>query len=190
MIYKLAFLFFHLSPFYLRKEKSAILPFEIQTLIMPFFLFSFCCERLNRSHRSPLRCPIFRNEHNDGSLNERLAPLAPRSRLFFLTFGSPINRPHSERRAPVFCGRVKPGKCRRDLLFERLLMSLPFCSLIAHHQGRCPSDLRSTTRRCAKRPKTSRKDMDQEFVSTGSDRETFSLMEKKKQSKHLQDELY
>lgn len=112
----------------------------------------------------------------------------PRSRLFFLTFGSPINSLHSERWGPVFCGHVKPGKCRADLLWERLLMSLPFCSLIAHHQGRCPSDPRSPTRRCSKRPKTSRKDMYKNFLSVRSGRsmtQSWHFSESQKNIKHL-----
>lgn len=118
-------------------------------------------------------------------------PPTPRSCLFFLTFGSPINSLHSERWAPVFCGHVKPGKCRADLLWERLLMSLPFCSLIAHHQGRCPPDLRSPTRRCPKRPKTSRKDMYKKSLCARSDRSTTQSWHflNKKKKKHLLDRL-
>lgn len=53
-------------------------------------------------------------------------------------------------------------------------MSLPFCSLIAHHQGRGPSDLRSTTRRCDKRPKPQGRTWNKKVLSTGTDRDTFS----------------
>lgn len=148
MIYKLAFPFSLSFFFFIWGRKS------LQFCSCHFFFF--CCERL--SYYSPfalchLILSYFKERELEWKAQTARPSLAPTSRLFFLTFGSPINRLHSERWASVFCGHVKPGKCRKDLLLERLLMSLPFCSLIAHHRGHCPSDLGSMKRRCAKCPK-------------------------------------
>lgn len=78
------------------------------------------------------------NTSKEAWIKAHFAPLPSQSPLFSVTFGSPINNLCSEHRAPVFCGCVKPEMCWTELLFERLLMSQPFCSLIAHHLGTVP----------------------------------------------------
>lgn len=110
-----------------------------------------------------------------------LHPPRPRPDLAFSSWPLALQLTASTRSAerPVFCGHVKPGKCRADLLWERLLMSLPFCSLIAHHQGRCPSDPRSPTRRCPKCPQNLKEGHGQGFfylralIGRRPDRDTF-----------------
>lgn len=108
-------------------------------------LFSFLLKHYNIAHLCSLLYRHLKNSYfwakNTRSLDKRIT-LSPPNPPFFMTFASPINTLHSEHWTHLFCGCVMPEMCWTDLLFELLLMSLPFCSLIAHHLCTVPLTLR------------------------------------------------